>query len=416
MSLAGLRKQINKANQYVSERVGAAEATKLDETYLDMEKKIEITSELIDDLTAKTREFLQPNPATRAKMATVSTISKLRGTSKAMPYPQPEGVLGDSMLRYGRLLGERSYFGRALIDAGESFKMMADVKYALEDNVRQNFLDPLSHLQATDLKEVNHHRKKLHGRRLDYDCKKRKQIKGNMISLILQNYHNLYDEELKLAEEKLEESKRLAEIAMFNVLDNDVEQVSQLFAFVEAQLDFHRQTTQILENLSYKLKEEVQEASSRPRQNHNPQRIFFGHSTEAASSKPIVELDNWNKSSSSSAGAGASGAGVDIGSGNLLANTQWSVSNQQQDPWNTPLSAENALLTNTQPALVSQKPCCKALYDFEPENPGELGFHEGQIITLTSQIDENWFQGTLPDGTCGFFPISYVEVLIPLPR
>ncbi|KRZ05563.1 Endophilin-A2 [Trichinella zimbabwensis] len=395
MSLAGLRKQINKANQYVSERVGAAEATKLDETYLDMEKKIEITSELIDDLTAKTREFLQPNPATRAKMATVSTISKLRGTSKAMPYPQPEGVLGDSMLRYGRLLGERSYFGRALIDAGESFKMMADVKYALEDNVRQNFLDPLSHLQATDLKEVNHHRKKLHGRRLDYDCKKRKQIK---------------DEELKLAEEKLEESKRLAEIAMFNVLDNDVEQVSQLFAFVEAQLDFHRQTTQILENLSDKLKDEVQEASSRPRQNHNPQRIFFGHSAEAVSSKPIVELDNSNKSSSAGAGA----LGVDIASGNLV-NTQWSVSNQQ-DPWNTPLSTENALLTNTQPAIASQKPCCKALYDFEPENPGELGFHEGQIITLTSQIDENWFQGTLPDGTCGFFPISYVEVLIPLPR
>ncbi|KRY69871.1 Endophilin-A2, partial [Trichinella pseudospiralis] len=402
MSLAGLRKQINKANQYVSERVGAAEATKLDETYLDMEKKIEITSELIDDLTAKTREFLQPNPATRAKMATVSTISKLRGTSKAMPYPQPEGVLGDSMLRYGRLLGEKSYFGRALIDAGESFKMMADVKYTLEDNVRQNFLDPLSHLQATDLKEVNHHRKKLHGRRLDYDCKKRKQIKD----------HNLYDEELKLAEEKLEESKRLAEIAMFNVLDNDVEQVSQLFAFVEAQLDFHRQTTQILENLSDKLKDEVQEASSRPRQNHNPQRIFFGHSAEAASSKPIVELDNANKNSNAGAGVGA--LGVDIASGNLV-NTQWSMSNQQ-DPWNTPLSTENALLTNMQPAVASQKPCCKALYDFEPENPGELGFQEGQIITLTSQIDENWFQGTLPDGTCGFFPISYVEVLIPLPR
>ncbi|OUC45404.1 SH3 domain protein [Trichinella nativa] len=146
----------------------------------------------------------------------------------------------------------------------------------------------------------------------------------------------------------------------------------------------------------------VQEASSRPRQNHNPQRIFFGHSTEAASSKPIVELDNWNKRQ----------AAVLV----LVLVVLWSVSNQQQDPWNTPLSAENALLTNTQPALVSQKPCCKALYDFEPENPGELGFHEGQIITLTSQIDENWFQGTLPDGTCGFFPISYVEVLIPLPR
>lgn len=37
---------------------------------------------------------------------------------------------------------------------GESMKQMADVKYSLDDNIKQNFLEPLHHLQTKDLKEV----------------------------------------------------------------------------------------------------------------------------------------------------------------------------------------------------------------------------------------------------------------------
>lgn len=43
---------------------------------------------------------------------------------------------------------------QALVEFGDTLKQMADVKYALDDNVKQNFLEPLHQLQMKDLKEV----------------------------------------------------------------------------------------------------------------------------------------------------------------------------------------------------------------------------------------------------------------------
>lgn len=140
--------------QYMTEKMGGAEGTKLDLDFMDMEKKTDVTYELVEELQTKTKEFLQPNPTARAKMAAVKGISKLSGQAKSNTYPQPEGVLGDCMLLYGRKLGDDSMFGNALVEMGESLKQMADVKYSLDDNIKQNFLEPLHHLQTKDLKEV----------------------------------------------------------------------------------------------------------------------------------------------------------------------------------------------------------------------------------------------------------------------
>lgn len=58
--------------------------------------------------------------------------------------------------------------GECLQEAGEVFKQLADHKYALEDNVKQNFLGPLADLQSKDLKEVNvGHSHIRHWRKLD---------------------------------------------------------------------------------------------------------------------------------------------------------------------------------------------------------------------------------------------------------
>lgn len=348
MSVAGFKKQIYKATQMMSEKVGGAEGTKLEEDFLRLERKYDVTSKAVVEVMNRTSEYLQPNPASRAKLTMMSTVSKLRGQDKNLGYPQPEGQLGDCMMRYGSEMGDESNFGTALTDFGQSMKMMAEVKDSLDIDVKHNFLDPLHLLAEKDIKDIQFHLKKLESRRLDYDYKKKRQGK-------------IPDEEIRQSLDKFHESKEMAERSMHSLLETDVEQVSQLKSFVESLLQYHKQASEILEELKNTLSNRVDEAASRPRREYTPKpRPSFDYG----------EMNNANGGYSPSAAS--------------------------------------------PPAYSAAEPSCKALYDFEPENEGELGFQEGDVITLTNRIDDNWLEGRL-HGKTGYFPINYVEVISPLP-
>lgn len=88
-----------------------------------------MTNELVDELINKTKEYLQPNPGKlilflfksfifkffNLKLASRTKLmvsSKLKGVpGKPHSYPQPEGVLGEVMCKYGKDLGDESNFG-----------------------------------------------------------------------------------------------------------------------------------------------------------------------------------------------------------------------------------------------------------------------------------------------------------------
>ncbi|XP_053738405.1 endophilin-A2-like isoform X1 [Synchiropus splendidus] len=368
MSVAGLKKQFYKASQLVSEKVGGAEGTKLDDDFKDLERKADLTSKAVVELMNKTSEYLQPNPATRAKLSMLNTVSKIRGQVNSPGYAQPEGLLGESMTKFGKEMGDSNNFGGALVEVGESMKRLAEIKDSLDIDVKQNFIDPLQAFADKDIKDIQHHLKKLESRRLDYDYKKKRQGK-------------IPDEEVRQALEKFHESIELASGSMHHMLESDVEHVTQLSCLVDHLLQYHRESATILEDLSGRLQMRITEANSRPRQQYVP---------KSRPSFDYGEADHSNGGYSS----------------NATSPPAYSSGPQGQL---TGPSFQRASTRNR------QQPCCQALYDFEPENEGELGFKEGDVITLTSQIDENWMEGTLR-GQTGFFPISFVNITVPLPN
>ncbi|XP_067236675.1 endophilin-A3b isoform X2 [Chanodichthys erythropterus] len=371
MSVAGLKKQFHKASQLLKEKINGVEGTKLDEEFLNMERKTDITHKMILDLVPKTIGYLQPNPAYRAKLSMLNTVSKMRGQVKAGGYPQTEGILGDCMLHYGNELGAESGFGYALLEMGEALKQVAQARDCMDVRVKRTFIDPLQSLQQKELKEIGYHLRKLEGRRLDFDYKNRRKGK-------------ISDSEIKKAFEKFEESKELAERSMLNLLERDVQRLQHLSGLLGAVIDYHRQSCQILEDLRSNLQSRITDASNQPK------REFASKSVASM----VCYTDTYGFSTCSS------DAQVVVHPPDKVT-----IKSQKTD---MPTS-------NNDRARPVEQPCCRAIFSFEPENQGELGFKEGDVIILTSQIDENWCEG-MNRGESGSFPINHVKVIVPLPQ
>ena len=67
---------------------------------------------------------------------------------------------------------------------------------------------------------------------------------------------------------------------MFNILEADIEQISQLMQFAEAMLEYHRQCSEILQGLSETLYTKTQAASGRQRREFVPKTLEVNYSSQ----------------------------------------------------------------------------------------------------------------------------------------
>lgn len=135
------------------------------------------------------------------------------------------------------------------------------------------------HKKTSNLKNLDfsqHHRKKLQGRRLDFDCKRRRQARGKCTELCLllfiiclRRFFHPHNQMMRSREPK-RSSQNLCSLRkwacstcsrtmwvelewklIFGLTETSlqVEQISQMAYFAEALLDYHQQCTEILKGL-----------------------------------------------------------------------------------------------------------------------------------------------------------------------
>ncbi|GBG34844.1 SH3 domain-containing kinase-binding protein 1 [Hondaea fermentalgiana] len=55
-------------------------------------------------------------------------------------------------------------------------------------------------------------------------------------------------------------------------------------------------------------------------------------------------------------------------------------------------------------------PQATAMYAYAPQNPDELALNVGDVITVTKQEEDGWWEGVLANGSRGVFPSNYVQL------
>ena len=86
------------------------------------------------------------------------------------------------------------------------------------------------------------------------------------------------------------------------------------------------------------------------------------------------------------------------------AQTQPQAQAQAHDPGSP---ASQGVPPGTSAATISR---VRALFDFQPSEPGELQFRKGDIIAVLESVYKDWWKGSLR-GQNGIFPLNYVEKL-----
>jgi len=246
----------------------------------------------------------------------------------------------------------------------ESIRRLGEYQKELNENIKQGYLNPNSQFLKGIVKDYKTYSDRLNKCRLDLDVEKNKLSKSSD-PYKNEKYNDSINKYQKMFDEYSYITKRLLE-PLVDTYEISEKEKSDMAAFCRYLKIYHQECLNELEALNREINFEnipPHEASSFPK----VEDLFLEYRSQLTASR---------QASLSSIG---------------------SIKSRGSTPPQLPARP------------VQEAPKCRALYDFDAQQPSDLGFNKGDIITVVKS-DGNWWRGTL-NGQTGDFPSNYVQMI-----
>ncbi|KAJ5378778.1 hypothetical protein N7509_011897 [Penicillium cosmopolitanum] len=222
-----VNKRIGRLKQWAGERMGGEVKTNVTDDFKAMETEMGVRHEGVDRIHKSMTSY-------------VKAISK-RNEGDDKEKTLPVAHLGTSMVSHGEDFDGNSEYGQCLTMFGRTEERIARIQENYIGQATSSWLESLER-SLTQMKDYQQARKKLDSRRLAYDTSLSKMEKAKREDFRV-------EEELRSQKVKYEEASDDVIRRMQDIKEAEVDNVMDMGAFLDAQLEYHERCREALVQL-----------------------------------------------------------------------------------------------------------------------------------------------------------------------
>ncbi|CAF0851422.1 unnamed protein product, partial [Didymodactylos carnosus] len=271
---------LSRAKQFTEEKLGqAVDKTEYDSNFEQLLARADRTKGWTERLSQHVESVLQPNPNERLEDFILTKLDQ-----KAVNKPNNLEILGQVMYDAGNDFGPSTQYGSALIKCGNAHLKLGLAEKEFVQSSATSFIQPLKSYLDGEMKSLTvisfleKERRILETKRLDLDAARSKKKKGKTnVSAPSSPAFLDNDAEIRNSQTEFDRQYEITRLMLDGITNSHNHHLRCLNDFVDSELQYHKQSVQVLEDLRKQLglttKSNTNSLTTLPKKQPIPQRV-----------------------------------------------------------------------------------------------------------------------------------------------